>query len=365
MNGDDFKVGKKVYENKNTDLGALTKNLEQWFSNQGYIVESNSGEGVWAVQAKKDEKWRKALGASRAFKVNITGNPNLFTVEVGTGEWASNLTAVGVGALLTGGVSIIGSGIATGWSKKIEGDIMEYLDELVLFGQKEKNEDEKFRDNIESSMQQKMNKLKDAYNSGIIDEKEYKLKVQEIEKSYNSEKNNMNKEKQLEQLKGSFDAGILTLGEYEAKKAELFKSNVKNELEEQLTTLKIALANGILSQSEFDEKKAVLEKENNLKIELKKLEDALYSGLINRDQFEEKKLALMNKNMDSNEKIRNLEMALENNIISREEFEAKKKIIEQEPIIKEKLEKLKLALNAGVISREEFELKKAQIGSQI
>ena len=48
-------------------------------------------------------------------------------VELGTGEWASNLVAGGVAAVLTGGVSIIGSGFATGWAKKIEGDIWKFI----------------------------------------------------------------------------------------------------------------------------------------------------------------------------------------------------------------------------------------------
>lgn len=105
---------KKTYQNKNCELDTLSKDIEVWFSNQSYQLQSNKTEGSWLIQAQKTEAWRKAVGASRAFNILIQGQANDFSVELGTGEWASNLTAGGIAAVLTGGTTLIASGIAAG-----------------------------------------------------------------------------------------------------------------------------------------------------------------------------------------------------------------------------------------------------------
>lgn len=355
------RMAKKVYHDRNTDLGLLARDVELWFVENGYIVESDSTDGAWIVQAKKEETWRKALGAARAFRVLITGEPNNFSVEVGTGNWTSNLAAGGVAAVLTGGASIIGSGLATGWSKKIESDIMTYIDNKVIFGKKEKSFDEKKREESETSLQGKLHKLKEAFHSGILDEQSYKLKTQELEAQHKSQRKDNQQEKMLLQLKESLDAGILTQSEFEAKKAELLKGSLEFERDEKIATLRIALANGILEQAEFDKKKNEIEKEYGIKIEMKKLEDALYSGLITKDQFEQKKIAVMNANTGIEEKIEKLKMALENGIITKEEFEQKKKALEEKPILEAKIKQLEDALYAGIITKEEFEKKKSSL----
>ncbi|MEP6488645.1 hypothetical protein NDI43_12780 [Microcoleus vaginatus GB2-A3] len=72
---------KKNYQDKNCDLDTLSKDINSWFSNQGYQVQSNKTEGAWVVQAQKTEAWRKAVGASRAFNIVIQGQPNDFFLK--------------------------------------------------------------------------------------------------------------------------------------------------------------------------------------------------------------------------------------------------------------------------------------------
>jgi hypothetical protein len=38
---------KKTYSNKNRDLGVLLKDVETWFSGQGYQIQTNKTDGTW------------------------------------------------------------------------------------------------------------------------------------------------------------------------------------------------------------------------------------------------------------------------------------------------------------------------------
>jgi hypothetical protein len=129
----------KSYRDKNRDLEILLRDVEAWFNQQGYQTQTNRADGNLLLQAAKTDLWRKAVGASRAFNVLIKGNPNDFSVELSTGEWSSNLTAAGIGAVLTGGATLLISGVAASWSKKIEGDLWTFIDQKVMFGEKAKS----------------------------------------------------------------------------------------------------------------------------------------------------------------------------------------------------------------------------------
>jgi len=284
---------KKTYRDKNCDLDVLNKQIESWFLDQGYEVQSNKAEGSWCLQAQKTEGWRKAVGASRAFTILILGQPNDFSIEVGTGEWASNLVAGGVAAVLTGGVSIIGSGLATGWAKKIEGDIWKFIEEQIIFKAKMKSEREVTILKEKESIQEKLKQLKDAFDQGFIDEVAYQAKKIEIEnKDQDTQKNSELNEKLLK-LRKTLEAGILSQDEYENKKAELMAQSSHAELDSKLSQLRAALASGILSQEEFDRKAAQIQKEINFAEKLKQLENAKNAGIITSEEFEQKKAALL------------------------------------------------------------------------
>ncbi|MCP6763267.1 MAG: SHOCT domain-containing protein [Fischerella sp. CENA71] len=195
---------KKTYQNKNCDLDALSKTIKSWFAEQGYEVQSNENEGAWFIQARKSEAWRKVVGASRAFNVLIQGQPNEFFIEVGTGAWTANLAAGGVALFITGGFSLIGSGIAVGWSKKIEGDIWNFIEQKAIFGEKVITND-------------KLSQLKVALESGILSQEEFDRKAAAIQKEIAfSEK--------LKQLENAKNAGIITDEEFEQKKKILADS---------------------------------------------------------------------------------------------------------------------------------------------
>jgi hypothetical protein len=286
-------MAKKTYREKSCDLTCLSKNVDTWFADRGYETQTTSNPDSWLVQARKTETWRKALGASRAFSVVIQGQPKEFSVDVGTGEWASNLTAGGVAAILTGGVSLIGSGVATAWSKKIESDLWAYIDNRVLFGEKAKSAQEMAVIEAQTIMQSKLKQLQDALVSGIIDEATYNAKRAEIEAQTKVQKQDVELEGKLEKLKRAFDAGILNQAEFEMKKAELMRQSASSEADTKVAQLKAALDAGVLSQEEFEQKKALIEKELGLASKLKQLENARDAGIITAEEFEGKKMALL------------------------------------------------------------------------
>lgn len=274
-------MAKKTYRKENCDLDGLFKEVETWFADQGYETQSNKNPGAWLVQARKTDTWRKALGASRAFNVLIKGQPDEFSVDIGTGEWASNLTAGGVAAILTGGVSLIGSGVATAWSKKIEADLWSYVENSVLFGDKMKSAQEGVLSEAQPAAKARPKQLEDALATGAADSEA------------KTQKTDAEREAKLEKLKEALNAGILNQAEFEEKKAALMTESTLSEMEKKVAKLKAALDTGILTQEEFERKKAHVEKEAGLSSKLKQLESARDAGIITMEEFEIKKASLL------------------------------------------------------------------------
>lgn len=121
----------KTY-NKIVDCEKLAEAIEQWFAFDKFETQLQSSDDYYMVQAKKSSKLRSALGGSRAFTVVIKSNSKETIIETTTGQWVQNLSAVGIGTLLTGGLSLVGSGMAASWTKKIEVDLWNFLDNEVL-----------------------------------------------------------------------------------------------------------------------------------------------------------------------------------------------------------------------------------------
>jgi hypothetical protein len=284
---------KKTYRDKDRDLDVLLKDIDTWFSEQGYQTQTNKADGTWLLQAAKTEAWRKVVGASRAFNVVIQGQPKDFSVELSTGEWTSNLAAGGVAAVLTGGATLIVSGIAAGWSKKVETDLWNFIDSKVMFGEKAKSAQELAVIKSQNTLEEKLKQLRDAYDQGFIDEIAYNAKKLELESQMRNSKQNAETEEKLMKLKGLLDAGILSQGEFEMKKAELMRESSSSETEAQISKLNAALAAGVLTQEEYDSKKAIIEKQSELTGKIKQLENARDAGIITYEEFEKKKLALL------------------------------------------------------------------------
>lgn len=278
----------KSYRDKNCNLDALLDKIESWFTQRGYQTQVSKSDQTLFLQAAKTETWRKMVGASRAFNVLIQGQPEDFSIDLGTGEWASNLTAGGVAALLTGGATLLVSGVTVGWSKKIEGDLWQFIDHQITFGEKPKSVQELSVQQSQEVSEVKLRQLKEAYDQKLIDERTYTTKKLEIEQQMISDKQRADLETKLQKLKGLFEEGILSQAEYEAKKAELMPA-ADLEKESKFAKLEAAFNAGILSQEEFEAKKIALEKQAKLETLLTQLEEARSAGIITQEEFEQKK----------------------------------------------------------------------------
>ena len=238
-------MASRQYQGRNIDLRKLKQATEKWFRGHEYETQTKSGDIDHLIQARKGGTFRTIVGASRAFNITISGNPNQFSVNFSIGDWSSNLAAVGIGTLLTGGIFLIGSGLAAGWSKKIESDFLNWMDSTVQFSSKEllADPDQTPVQNLSApAVNEKMEKLRAALNSGILSAQEFTDKVEQLKKDTSPSD-------QMDRLNDAFRSGILTETEYHSKKSAIEK-NLK------LNNLSAALANGILTQTEYDEKMA-------------------------------------------------------------------------------------------------------------
>lgn len=279
----------KTYNNKNSDLDVLFQEIKAWFVERNYETQTHENDGVLLIQATQAEAWRVAAGASRAFNVQIEGKPNNFTVELSTGAWATNLAAGGVAALLTGGATLLISGATIGWSKKIEVDISDYIEQRVLYGVKAKGASGPQGSMSQSQLDEKLRQLREAYDGGYITATAYDAKKLAMENQMQAQATPS--AAQMAKLQELLDAGILTQDEFAAKQQEL-ASGHGLEPESPTGKLNAALAAGVITQEEYDLKKAEMEKSQARATRLKALEEARDAGILNDAEFEAKKAAL-------------------------------------------------------------------------
>lgn len=236
------------YQGRNINLRNLRRDIQNWFIQQEYETQSKSGERDFVIQARKAGTFRTMVGASRAFTITISGTPNEFTVTFSIGEWATNLAAIGIGTLLTGGIFLIGSGFAASWSKKIEADFLAWLDNTIIFPKPtliDKTQQTSNQHLFTQEVNSKLEKLKDALNAGILLEEEYNAKVLQL-------KNDIHPANQVSKLNEAFQMGILSEQEYLSKKSTIEK-NLK------IQNLNDALNNGIITQIEHQKKLSELD----------------------------------------------------------------------------------------------------------
>ena len=285
-------MGVKTYSNKNCDLNILFQEIEAWFVQRNYKTQTHENAETRLVQATQAEAWRVAAGASRAFNVQIVGQPNDFSVELSTGAWATNLTAGGVAALLTGGATLLISGATIGWSKKIEADISEYIEQRVQYGVKAKSAHEQQVSMSQQQLNEKLRQLREAYDNGYITEAAYNTKKLGIESQTQASVELSAAQVQMSKLHELLNAGILSQDEFESKKSEI-EGGYSMERETPAAKLSAALAAGVITQEEYAIKKAEMEKGTARTTRLKALEAARDAGILSQSEFETKKAALV------------------------------------------------------------------------
>jgi hypothetical protein len=289
---------KHYFVAENLDLATVQKRLIFWFKEREYEVEYTENEGIYLIQAKKAGKLRTVTGTNIALKIKLywsdePGTPNEFIFESSTGKWVSNLTGAGVGALFTGGLTILTGIAGAGWAMLVEREILEYMESILKFKRSKTldDTDKKPTENLlinsspasspspastktlsarEKALQkgqQDLAKLETALNNGILTEDEFETKQAALENKIDEYEIEFAVEEQSLKLKQALEQGILEQHEYETKAMALrdtIKERIAKEREErkkadQIAKLKAAVENDILSETEYNAKVAALQ----------------------------------------------------------------------------------------------------------
>ena len=179
-----------------------------------------------------------------------------------------------------------------------------------------------------------LQKMKDLVDAGVLSEKQYEEKKQEIAKQKERPQSDNDIDANIKKLKDLVDAGFLSEEDYEKKRNELEDQKRKNRAsvirDENIVKLKELCEAGILSTEDYEKKKKeVEEKYRQQDIEymtldemidyLKEQKSFVDDGSLSKDVFEK-----MRTDLKPLKKLRGM---VDNGIITPEEYEAKKKEI--------------------------------------
>lgn len=107
------------WQDKNVDIKKLTEKIHQFFYDDGFseVRLEEDPHGSWfQIQARKTGALQTVTSSRKAIHVIVKGDPNKFSVSVGTGEWGKNFA---VSALFTGGIGLIGMGFNLKFTNKL------------------------------------------------------------------------------------------------------------------------------------------------------------------------------------------------------------------------------------------------------
>ena len=179
-----------------------------------------------------------------------------------------------------------------------------------------------------------LQKMKDLVDAGILPEKQYEEKKQEIAKQKERTLSDNDIDANIKKLKDLVDAGFLSEEDYEKKRNELEDQKRNNRAyvirDENIKKLKELYEAGILSTEDYEKKKKEVEEKNRQKsIEymtldemidyLKEQKSLVDKGRLSKDVFEK-----MRTDLKPLKKLRGM---VDSGIITQEEYEAKKKEI--------------------------------------
>lgn len=270
------------------DLERAYEGVIVWFKGQGYEVQGLKQNDGYLIQARKTGFVRTLLGANLAFEVRIYPSKDSisggrdFVVETSRGKWIENIAGAGIASMFTSGATIwIGVAMA-GWGWLQENILIDHLEKELKF------------------TKVTFETVKDKQNQNHTSDS-----VSVVSVAVSSENNSTLEElqKSLEKLRKAFEDGILTEEEFLRKKAtierQIEECHIASLIEEKVKKLQEAFSEGILTQEEYERKLSELENharqellsqraiEKN-KDKILKLQDALKSGIITQEEYEKK-----------------------------------------------------------------------------
>jgi hypothetical protein len=231
-----LKLGKENwYRNRQVDLDALSREVENWLARKGYFTQLQRAEdkSMWLIQAQKKGIFRTVVAANRAFSIIFEGEPNEFYFKTGISEWVTNVPAVGTALLISLGTLSIPICISFAWALKLQNDIKKYIRERIDFGKKQKDlqsdsDDSQSTESIilgpeklketklKCEFEKKCSVLKKAYEAGALDQQEFNNKINKLRSHFEVEK-------QLIYVDSARENNVLSESEHKAKVQDLMK----------------------------------------------------------------------------------------------------------------------------------------------
>jgi len=119
------------FTGKNKDLNALSQQIVQQLSTEGYKTQSKTAPLGIVVQAKKAGILRDIITADRAFSILIAGQPNDFTIHVGVGKWIQNIAVAAVETVLLTWLFLAVDVPEMLWTQHVEKGIIKEINQIV------------------------------------------------------------------------------------------------------------------------------------------------------------------------------------------------------------------------------------------
>ena len=119
------------FTGKNKDLNALSQQIVQQLSADGYKTQSKTAPLGIVIQAKKAGIMRDIITADRAFSILIAGQPNDFTIHVGIGKWIQNIAVAAVETILVTWLFLAVDVPEVLWTEHVEKKIIKEINQIV------------------------------------------------------------------------------------------------------------------------------------------------------------------------------------------------------------------------------------------
>ena len=107
---------KKVFTGERQKLHQLAKDVEEWLREQGFEVQSGTGDGKFLIQARKQSTWRSLVGNNQTIDVKIEGTPERYSIDLDAGAWVKNLADSGGAGIVAALATMYTLGIVAAWS---------------------------------------------------------------------------------------------------------------------------------------------------------------------------------------------------------------------------------------------------------
>ena len=118
----------REYSVASADLAKLANDIKSFFDDDDYKTQSAKTESGYIIQATKEDFFRGAVAADRAFTITLSGDSQKVKVSIGVGKWMQNLAVqMAEGLILSPAVFFLEVPVAL-WSYEVEMELWHFIE---------------------------------------------------------------------------------------------------------------------------------------------------------------------------------------------------------------------------------------------